>query len=72
MTDKLKGGTKAWHQRQRVWRHNAFSGSARMMEMQLLSIVNSDSVSSGTKHIANKILVIIPLLKEGLKTRIDP
>lgn len=72
MTDRLKVGTKAWHQRQRVWRHNAFSGSARMMQMQLQSILDSDSTTSETKFIAGQMLTKAEDLAKSLKTRIDP
>lgn len=72
MADTLKSGTKAWNQRQRVWRHNAFSGHARMMQMQLQAMANSDSTSWTVKNIARGMLKDVELLKKHLKTRIDP
>lgn len=71
MTDKLAPGTKAWDARQRVWRHNAFTGHARMMEANLNSIIVSPSTTEGTKYIAREMLKKIPDLLSGLKTRID-
>lgn len=72
MTDKHKHGTAGWDKRQRVHRHNGFSGSARMMEVQLWAIIEANSTSRETKTIANNILKLIPELKLALKTRIDP
>lgn len=71
MTDRLKPMSKAWHQRQRVWRHNAFSGSARMMQMQLQAMIESDSTTDQTKFTARKILADVEHLKLSLKIRRD-
>lgn len=69
--DKLKPMTQAWHDRQRRHRHNGFSGSARMMEMQLQNMIETNSTSIETKCIAQTMLNCIPALKAALKTRID-
>lgn len=71
MADRLKPMTKAWHDRQRRHRHNGFSGSVKMMQMQLQGIIESDSTSAATKYIAGQMLKTSYLLAEGLKTRID-
>lgn len=72
MTDRLKPMSETWHDRQRRHRHNGFSGSARMMEMQLQAMLDSDSTSKKTKQIAAQMKLFISSLKESLKTRIDP
>lgn len=71
MTDKLKPMTKAWHDRQRRHRHNGYMGSARMMQMQLQDMLNSDSTSWTTKNIARQMLKDSELLAASLKTRVD-
>jgi hypothetical protein len=71
MTDRLKPMTKAWYARQRRHRHNGFSGSARMMEMQLQAMLDSDSTSERTKFYARTILDYVGPLKTSLKQRID-
>jgi hypothetical protein len=53
-------------------RHNGYSGHARMMEMQLRAILESDSTTIETKSIAKTMLYYVPDLKASLKTRIDP
>lgn len=58
--------------RQRVWRHNAFSGHAAMMKSQLNAIAASDTATPEAKHIANQMLKWVPDLAKALKTRIDP
>jgi hypothetical protein len=67
---EIKG--PAWIARMRRHRHNGYSGHARMMEMQLRAIIESDSTSAYTKDIARTMLNDIPELKASLKTRIDP
>ncbi len=71
MMDRLKPATKSWHKRQRIHRHNGYSGHARMMEMQLQAMLNSDSTSEYAKYVANCMLRYIPELKAALKIRID-
>lgn len=68
-TDKAN---QAFYQRQRVWKHNGFRGSARMMQMQLNAIINSDSTDFGTKDIAREMMYLVEHLQDALKTRIDP
>lgn len=59
-------------QRRRIWRHNAFSGHAAMMEANLKSIASADSTSAEAKRIARLMLLQVDLLKPALKERIDP
>lgn len=73
MTDKHKHGTAGWDKRQRVHRHNGFTGSAKMMQAQLNAIIRADSTSERTKYLARIILEdYLELLLESLKERIDP
>lgn len=61
-----------WQQKQRVWRHNAFSGHAAMMRAQARNIGESDSTTQAAKNLAQQIGVLAEQLAVALKTRIDP
>lgn len=71
MTDRLKPMSKAWRDRQDRHRHNGFSGSARMMEMQLQAMLDFHTTTEQTKFFARQILEKVYLLKLSLKTRKD-
>ncbi len=69
MADKLKPSTPAWHARQARWRHNGFSGSARMMQMQALAICQSSTATDAAKALADEIYIKASRLLTELKTR---
>jgi len=62
----------AWQQKQRIWRHNAFSGHAAMMRSQARAIHSSDSANETAKRIAMEIHRLAEELSLALKERIDP
>jgi hypothetical protein len=70
--NKVTAGSRAFNQRQRVWRHNAFSGHTAMMRSQLTDIAASDSTTAEAKRVARLMLLQLDLLAPALKTRIDP
>ena len=74
MTKKLKSAEwkQAFEKRQRVWRHNSFRGQARMAEINLKNMMESDSLSKEAKHCAAQAIGYITVLSVALKTRIDP
>lgn len=61
----------AWEKRQKIWRHNGFRGSARMMQMQCRSILDSETANKASKETATKILRLASDLYESLKLRTD-
>lgn len=67
MTDLLKPGTKAWHDRQDRHRHNGFIGSAVMMRAQCNSIINSRTATDVSKDIAKQIHAQSLKLEQSLR-----
>jgi hypothetical protein len=63
--------TDQWTKRQRVWRHNSFRGQARLAEINLRNMLDSDSLTYNAKTRAIKALFHIRHLLEELKTRKD-
>lgn len=61
-----------WHQRQRVWRHNGFFGSVAMAKANMRSIMDSDSATNESKHLARLIHDRLTDLGQTLKKRVDP
>lgn len=72
MTDRLKPTSKAFRQRQHVWRHNGLRGTVRMMEVNLQAIANASSANSLAKTLARQMLTSAAGLAEAMKERIDP
>lgn len=60
---------KDWFQRMERWRHNSFLGSARMMQMQSLAIINADTTTDETRQIAQQINTLSAKLYDTLKVR---
>lgn len=63
--------SEGWNKRQRVWRHNSFMGSARMMMAQCFAIGNSQTATPEAKETAGKISALAAQLAMQLKKRID-
>ena len=57
--------------RLRAFRHNSFMGHARMMQMQLLHMYQSDTTTQEAKHLAQEMYAKCYLLLASLKTRVD-
>lgn len=57
--------------RLRAFRHNAMSGHVRMMQMQLLSMAQSDTTTVEAKMLANEMTLMTSALLAALKTRVD-
>ena len=57
--------------RLRAFRHNALFGHVRMMQMQLLNIMQADTTTQEAKHLAQEMHAKSYLLLASLKTRID-
>lgn len=72
MVDRLKYGTPAWNQRQRIHAHNGCFGGVRYAEMWMLNIRGRDSVSPRGQQLAGEILTRLYELREELKHRVDP
>lgn len=72
MTDKLSPGSKGWHKRQRIHRHNSFTGHVKMMQVQLRSIIDADSTSDRAKQVAERMWLLSRALGDAIKERIDP
>lgn len=70
--DTLRAGSDAFVRRQAIWYHNHHMGSARMMEMNLRSMVTGGTTTMQTSKIAQKILTDVRRLQESLKTRAWP
>ena len=58
--------------RLRAFKHNSFVGHVRMIQMQLLTMYESDTTTQETKHLAQEMHAKSYLLLASLKTRIDP
>lgn len=57
--------------RLRAFRHNAMSGHVRMMQMQLLNMITSDTTTPEAKAIAADMRKMTDDLLGSLKTRVD-
>ena len=57
--------------RLRAFKHNSFVGHVRMMQMQLLTMFESDSTTKETKDLAQEMHAKSHLLLASLKTRVD-
>ena len=69
--DKLKPGTKSWHERQRRHRHNGYLGHVTMLQANMRAIIASDTTTLSAKTYARQILAQSEYLKSALKERID-
>lgn len=69
--DYLKPGSKEFYVRQSRWKHNSFTGHARMMQMQCQAILNSTTATDEAKAIAVRIENDAEMLGEALRTRRD-
>ena len=58
--------------RLRAFKHNSFVGHVRMMQMQLLSMYQSDTTTQEAKDLAQEMHAKSYLLLASLKTRVDP
>lgn len=63
---------KAYAQRMRVFRHNAFLGQRQRAEYFLIAVIYSDSTDDLAKEYARSMLPLMITLKTTLKKRIDP
>ena len=57
--------------RLRAFKHNSFMGHVRMMQMQLLSMYQSDTTTQEAKDLAQEMHTKSYLLLASLKTRVD-
>ena len=57
--------------RLRAFKHNSFVGHVRMMQMQLLSMYQSDTTTQEAKDLAQEMYAKSYLLLASLKTRVD-
>lgn len=69
MTDRLKPGTKAAHDRDARWRHTSYLGHVRMMQQQCRAILCSATATDEAKAIAVRIENDAEMLGEALCTR---
>lgn len=58
--------------RLRAFRHNSFVVHVRMMQMQLLSMYQSDTTTQEAKDLAQEMHAKSYLLLASLKTSVDP
>lgn len=63
--------TEAWLKRQAIWRHNSFTGYARMTYANMSAILKSSTATDDAKRIANQIAVLTLQLENALKERCD-
>ena len=57
--------------RLRAFRHNALTGHVRMMQMQLLNMMQADTTTQEAKDLAQEMHAKSYLLLASLKTRVD-
>ena len=57
--------------RLRAFRHNGYLGYTSMTRRQMLTIIDSDSVTDEAAELAKKIALLATDLAEALKTRVD-
>jgi hypothetical protein len=72
VADKLKPSSEAFRKRQLIWKHNGFKGSAKMIEMQALAIVQSETATDKSKALAYKIVNDARNLGKSLNNRVGP
>lgn len=60
---------KVWMAMQARWKHNAFAGSARRMNLFLWGVLNSDTTTDVSKNLARKMQADAEALEISLKTR---
>ena len=73
MMDKLKRGTKAWANRQRVHAHNSLIGSACMIKASCNRVIRASSTSEVSRKLAWDIKDLAIRLETSLRNnRIDP
>lgn len=64
--------TTSRYQRQRVWRHNSFLGTAAMAYRGIGAMINADSLTPEARELAIRISQDCYALQHLLKTRVDP
>ena len=57
--------------RLRAFKHNSFVGHVRMIQMQLLTMYESDTTTQEAKQLAQEMHAMSYLLLASLKTRVD-
>jgi hypothetical protein len=61
----------AWHRRQRIWRHNSFIGHSVMMRQLLSNMIDAETTTAHTKHLARSMLGLVTSLQNSLQERVD-
>lgn len=64
--------TASRYQRQRVWRHNSFLGTAAMAYKGIGNMIDADSLTPEARELAIRIAQDCYALQQLLKVRVDP
>lgn len=67
----MKINSPGMGKRLRAYKHNGYSGYVAMAHRQMQSIYESDTATLQAKNTAHSIMMLLEMLKEEIKERVD-